>query len=306
MHLSRIIPLCIALATASALARSPLEHLHNPNWGENPADTRASIESSADRTEFYTIKAPSLPLASESESYLVAHNLITTGNEQIERVTYTFADDTLVMITATGNAIDALIESPRDLPTRIGDWRLSSDMSIVMHRSTDTVTILSDYAKHPHLFLWAIPEPNASPATERRNATVPNLFTFGANRRILEPAIKALATVTTRERIDPPTLPTQPKRQTQINAYGFEYMGVPRKVEAIFADDKLALVWVLTGKGEEDRLRTALTESYGEPIFVSDTIEAFNDWTVALRKDKPEVLAIAPELIPMMKSFFGG
>jgi hypothetical protein len=90
-----------------------------------------------------------------------------------------------------------------------------------------------------------------------------------------------------------------------MNAYGFEYLGVPRKIEAVFADDKLTIVWILTGKGEEDRIRTALTESYGHPVFVSDTIEAFNNWSVALRKDKPEVLAIAPELVPMMKSFFG-
>lgn len=305
MNPAPLIPVCIALAASIACATSPIEQLHDPTWGVSQAEVRASIASFVEHTESLTIETPLLPLASESESYLVAHNLTTISDEQIDRVTYTFADNALVMITASGNAIDVLIDSPRDLPNRIGDWRLSDDMSVVMHRASDTVTMLSEDAKHPHLFLWAIPDPQSADSSDPMNASIPDLFSFGTERRELEPALKALCVATTREQIDPPTLPTQPKRQTQINAYGFEYLGVPRKVEAIFADDKLTLVWILTGKDEEDRIREALIESYGDPIFVSDTIEAFNNWSVALRKDKPEVLAIAPELVPMMKSYFG-
>ncbi len=301
-----LIPFCIALVASIACAASPIEQLHDPKWGASQAEVRASIASFVEHTEAFTIETPALPLADESESYLIAHNLTAASDEHIERVTYTFADDALVMITASGNAIDVLIDSPRDLPARIGDWRLSDDMSVVMHRASDTVTMLSEDAKHPHLFLWAIPDPQSADSSDPIDGAVPDLFVFGTERRELEPALKALSAATTREQIDPPSLPTQPKRQTQINAYGFEYLGVPRKVEAVFADDKLTLVWILTGKGEEDRIRAALIESYGDPIFVSDTIEAFNNWSVALRKDKPEVLAIAPELVPMMKSFFGG
>ena len=67
-------------------------------------------------------------------------------------------------------------------------------------------------------------------------------------------------------------------------------MGFPRKVEARFGNNILNVVWILTGKGEEDRIRQALIAEFGNPIFVTDEWEIFNDWQVGLRKDKPEVL----------------
>lgn len=305
MRRTALITTVIALAASLTFAGTPSEQLPATQWGGSHEDVHAQLEPIADRVDSITIASPRLPLARASESYLIAHNLTTRDEHTIDRVTYTFADDALVMITASGNAIAALIDSPRDLPHRIGAWRISEDFAHVMHRPSDTVTLLSEDAQHPHLFLWQTPKQEAS-NTADINATIPPLFEFGAERSTIEPALKALCTTTTREQIDPPSLPTQPKRQTQVNAFGFEYAGAPRKVEAVFADDKLTLVWILTGKGEEGRLREALTQAYGQPDFVSDTIEAFNGWTVALRKDKPEVVAVAPELVPMMKAFFGG
>ena len=295
----------VLLAASSALGSPSLEQLHGAQWGSSSLEIQQHTKAHCASIESRDIETPSLPLAREHESYLIAHKLEVGTDEIIEQVVYTFADDQLVMISARGGAIETLIDDPRSLSLRIGDWRIGDDFSIVMNRETDTVTLLSEDAKHPHLFLWQTPETLPSDPKDL-DATIPDILEFGAQRRTLEPILKEHSITTTRENISPPTLPTQPKRQTQINAFGFEYMGVPRKVEAVFADDKLTLVWILTGKGEEDRLRTALTEAYGQPVFVSDTIEAFNNWTVALRKDKPEVLAIAPELVPMMKAFFGG
>jgi len=83
---------------------------------------------------------------------------------------------------------------------------------------------------------------------------------------------------------------SDPNAQIQINCFGVEYLGFPRKVEARFGDNKLNVVWILTGKGEEDRIREALINQYGQPIFVNEDWEIFHNWQVGLRKDKPEVL----------------
>lgn len=304
MRLMSLITIVVVLAAPLTLAGTPSEQLHAAQWGTDRDAVHQQLEPAAERFELITIDSPRLPLARKAESYLIAHNLTTRDEHTIKRVVYTFADDALVMITASGNAIAALVESPRDLSHRLGGWRVSEDFTLVMDRGSDTVTLLSEDAKHPHLFLWEVPEQTSNPADI--DATIPELFEFGADRSTIEPALKALCTATTRERIDPPSLPTQPKRQTQINAYGFMYAGAPRKIEAVFADGKLALIWILTAKAEEDRLREELIEAYGQPEFVSESIEAFLDWSIILRKDKPEVLAITPELIPMMKANFGG
>jgi len=48
---------------------------------------------------------------------------------------------------------------------------------------------------------------------------------------------------------------SDPNAQFQIDCFGVEYAGFPRKIEARFGDDRLNTVWILTGSGEEDRLR---------------------------------------------------
>ena len=84
-----------------------------------------------------------------------------------------------------------------------------------------------------------------------------------------------------------------------------DYLGFPRKAEARFGDNKLNVVWILTAKGEEDRIRKALTAQYGDPIFVNENWEIFDNWQVGLRKDKPEVLLIKKQIgLEYKKSFF--
>lgn len=46
-------------------------------------------------------------------------------------------------------------------------------------------------------------------------------------------------------------------------SYGYDYAGFLRKIEAVFGDGILQVVWILTGKGEEDRLRQSLVKEFG-------------------------------------------
>jgi len=69
-----------------------------------------------------------------------------------------------------------------------------------------------------------------------------------------------------------------------------------RKIKARFGDNNLNVVWILTGKGEEDSIRKVLMSQFGDPIFVNDEWKIFNNWKVGLRKDKPEVLLIEAKI----------
>lgn len=102
----------------------------------------------------------------------------------------------------------------------------------------------------------------------------------------IKPLLEANSAFTNTQELDG----TDPNAQIQINCFGVMYAGFPRKIEARFGDDTLNVVWILTGKGEEDRIRQALISQYGNAIFSTNDWEIFNDWQVGLRKDKPEVL----------------
>ncbi len=56
------------------------------------------------------------------------------------------------------------------------------------------------------------------------------------------------------------------------------------------------MVWILTGKGEENRLRQQIVKEYGPALYVDEAWEAYNNWQLMLRKDKPEILLLTKEL----------
>ena len=104
--------------------------------------------------------------------------------------------------------------------------------------------------------------------------------------------------------VDPPSFPlanAEPSTQAQVNCFGYEYAGFPRKFEAIYGDGILEVVWILTGKGEENRVRQALIEAFGPAENINDQWETFAGFRVSLRKDKPEVLLLSERMVPYYK-----
>lgn len=100
-------------------------------------------------------------------------------------------------------------------------------------------------------------------------------------------------------------LPNQPANQTQVNCFGYEYAGFPRKLEAVYGDGRLHVVWILTGKAEEGRVRRALGEAFGQATSVNEKWEFFADDLVGLYKEKPEVLLLSEEIAPLFRSQLG-
>ena len=82
-------------------------------------------------------------------------------------------------------------------------------------------------------------------------------------------------------------LPNKPEQQVQIDCFGFPYAGFERKFEAVFGDGKLQVIWVLTGKPEESRLRALLIKDWGQPSLVNESWEVFGDGRISLYNAKP-------------------
>lgn len=261
--------------------------------------TQKTSEISATQNVF-TNTIPRFPLAKERESHLLCTNL-KTNNGTIDKVVFTFADDKLVYIEAKGN-VQALTSKRQDTARTYLDYDVYLKDKLFVKSVSDQAWIINDEAMHVNLFTWENPylksdfKSNALPI----NKAIPEFIKMGASLSEMQPVLETNSQFSNKEVLDG----KDPNAQLQINAFGVNYLGFPRKVEARFGDEKLNVVWILTAKGEEDRIRQALIEQYGKPIFVDDNWEIFNDWQVGLRKDKPEILLIEKALGQVYKKQF--
>ena len=148
-----------------------------------------------------------------------------------------------------------------------------------------------------NLFTWSNPYLVTTPSYNT-SATTPGFLVFGEKYEQLKPQFERACPMLNIETIEQPWLPNKPTSQIQINCVGYEYAGFPRRIEAVFGDGVLEVVWILTGKNEEDRVRQALVEAFGAAEIVGDVWEVFEGQRVALRKDKPEILMISEKMIP--------
>ena len=85
------------------------------------------------------------------------------------------------------------------------------------------------------------------------------------------------------------------KKQMQIDCENFLFFGKPRHAEFVVGDNRLKMVWIMTGTGEDGVLRAAMTAAYGPPDHRNRRYDAFVAHRAALRLDRHEVLFYAPD-----------
>lgn len=252
------------------------------------------LDEISETTKVITIDLPSFPLAKDKETHLVCSN-ITTASGIIQKTVFTFADNKLVYIEAKGNAIDTFTKNRKDTASTYMDYSIYSGDKLLLNKKKDIAWIMNNEAMHVNLFTWenpyADPHYKKTSSAEAKNV-IPPFLKMGATMEEIKPLIEANSKFIAVEELDG----NDPNAQIQINGFGVNYMGFPRKIEARFGDNKLNVVWILSGKGEEDRIRKALIAQYGEAIYTNDEWEIFNDWQVGLRKDKPEVLLMEKQI----------
>ena len=259
------------------------------------------ISSISATSNLISPKATSFPTAKNTEAHLVCTD-IQTEHGTIEKAIFTFADNKLCHIEAMGNAVKTFETIQKEEPRTYLDYKVYVNNKLFLNEKKDIAWILNEEGMHLNLFTWENPyfNDNYKPKTEV-SGTIPDFIKMGANINALKPILEANSTFTNTEELDG----SDPNAQIQINCFGVDYLGFPRKIEARFGDEKLNVVWILTAKGEEDRIRKALINQFGNPIYVNQDWEIFNDWQVGLRKDKPEVLLMEKSIgLQYKKSYF--
>jgi hypothetical protein len=281
--------------------------LNGAFYGVKFEDTLASVkqklEKQCKKARIISVKKPVYPLAKDSEKHFVCEE-IKLDDEMIREVVFAFGDDRLSLIEARGGAFETLTNKAKGEVMNFMKYKAFFADLMVANKSEDAVWLLSAESAHPNLFAWSnpyLPSNKGKKKKYEKSAKIPDLLKFGADIKELMPLFEKQCPLLQVEEIGEPSLPTKPKKQIQLNCFGFEYAGFPRKIEAVFGDGILELAWILTGKGEEDRVRQALIKVYGRPESSNKSWESFNDWRIALRKDKPEVLVLSEKLAPFAK-----
>lgn len=126
--------------------------------------------------------------------------------------------------------------------------------------------------------------------------TKPSVFKFGSSIDEIQENIASVSDsmhVKTDEALQ---LPTAKNNQTQIDVYGYKYAGKKRKVELIFADGVLDIVWILTEAEEEKQFLDRFKKMYGDPTHLTSEVTFFLENGTAVRNQPHEVLFISDRL----------
>ncbi|MCB0638537.1 MAG: hypothetical protein KDC54_18030 [Lewinella sp.] len=264
--------------------------------GDSPALVREKVAGLCETLESHRPATVSFPLASETEEHLIGTNFsIHDGYMTLTEAVFVFADGRLVFIEMAGPGVQRLIDN---------EWYdgyrfYTGTDRMVIKEAQQRAWFLTEEALHPNLFAWSspfLPSNGGREVSYSTSAEVPAAFHMGGTQADLEPGLRGLSTFV--------ALQPEGEGEVQLNCFGIEFAGFPRKVEARFNEENgLYLLWILTGKQEEDRVRQALIATYGEAIYTSEEVEVFDDWRIILRKDRPEVAVVAPSMVPRFKGW---
>ncbi|UCE92666.1 MAG: hypothetical protein JSV73_07470 [Flavobacteriaceae bacterium] len=269
---------------------------------ESLQTVKSKLDEISEHSKIIQVKKPLYPLAKYDEKHLVCTE-VKLKEGTIDKAVFTFSDDSLTFIEAKGNVEKVLVSQVQDtMSWHYLGYDVYQKQKLFVHKENDVARIMTDEAIHPNLFVWENPYlyGESKPEPLENTGLIPSFIKMGASYSELQKDLESHSAFTSRR-----DLPDgDPNAQYQIDCFGVNYLGFPRKIEARFGDDKLNVVWILTAKGEEERIRQALIEQFGQPDFQDENWEIFNNWQVGLRKDKPEVLLLERELGQVYKKEF--
>jgi len=247
----------------------------------------------------FRVETPQYSLAEKSEVHLIC-NQYKDAKFQFERAVFTIADNQLKQVQAKGFDFKAIVDYFGEPEGEYLGISVYQKGRYWLDKKANRFVWLAKEGLHPNLFAWHNPllVQQSYPPTDQ-SIIIPDLLDFNSTLDKLLPQFEKdcpLSKVDIAKRI---WLPNKPQSQTQVNCFAYSYAGFPRKMEAVFGDGKLHVVWVLSGKQEEARLRSLLTKEFGEPSIVNEKWEVFENGRISLRKDKPELLILSDEMIPL-------
>ncbi len=283
------------LLLASFTSQSQVSTIFNDaKFNDSLASIQEKLSAISKDIRIVEIAQPNFPLSKKTEEHLIA-SMVEVEHGIIDKVVFTFSDDKLSYIQAKGNVVKGLTTNIKsEAKTYIGYQVYRSDL-LFIDKKNDAAWLLTPESVHLNLFTWDNPYLNSNhkaQITYNSTVKIPSFIKMGGEIDTLTPLLQENSSFIYAEKLEG----TDTVTKNQINCFGVEYAGFPRKFEARFENGKLNMLWILTGKGEENRIREKLTEEYGNAIATNDSWEVFNNWTVLLRKDKPEILLLSKEL----------
>jgi hypothetical protein len=287
------IKLLLLLFFISGFTQSQVSTIFNEvKFGDSLIIVQKKINAISNNTQVITISNPIFPLSKIKEQHLIA-TLVKLKNGVVKKVVFTFSDDKLSFIQATGNVIKSIASEAKKDPHSFLNYQIYNSGLLYINPKTDIVSFLTTKSLHLNLFTWVNPYLNSNTkANYNASVKVPYFIKMGEELETVLPKIKDNSKF-----IDVQLLGKKNAiERTQVNGYGIEYAGFPRKFEVRFENNRLSKVWILTGKEEEHRIREKLIQEFGKSIFENENWVVFNNWTVLLRKDKPEIFLITQEL----------
>ena len=287
--------LFLALFFQTPLVTSPqnLPVFNNIKFGDTINTVYQSLIGISDSLKVIKNDNPIFPLSRNKEAHLLTYK-IRLKNGTLDKAVFTFTDSGLSYVECQGNVLNVFTTNRVGKSQKFLDFDVYINDLLFVNPTKDAAWILTKESVHPNLFTWNNPllgDPESKIAYNS-SAKLPDFIATGHSFQDLLPGFKRESQIIKVDTLDG----SDPNAQIQINCYGIEYAGFPRKFEARFGNNKLNMIWILTGKEEEARIRKKLIEAYGEAIFINDKWEFYKDWTVALRKDKPEILFVSKQL----------
>jgi len=300
----RLLSCCffVALANTFPAKATALNFGEQIQLGDSHLQVMEKLKSYCKKLSQLDVSPPNYPLAEKTEQHIICINY-ADDKMQLNSAAFVLADDKLTQVNAEPANIDEIEQLLGEAEGEYLDNKIFLQGAYWLDKNNNRVTWLSKAALHPNLFSWTNPYLTSTTAVSySHDIRIPTMLDFSRNLETLMPLFQNTCPLIKVDKANRIWLPNKPTTQTQVNCFAYPYVGFPRKLEAVFGDGKLEVIWVLTGKQEEERLRQLLQAEYGPAESVSDNWEIFAKGRISLRKDKPELLILSDEMIPLYKA----
>ena len=218
------------------------------------------LRDACDSIAFKSVTPPSFPLAQRSEQHLICDSYSFNGIS-FDRAAFTLADDRFVRMEAVGIDVAKIREALGTAEISYLDLDVFAAASYWLNETQGSLIWIDQAGLHSNLFAWQNPylddfdeevQPSSTRLTPDISFTTPIDEQLNHYEDVCSPLLL--------EKIDEIWLRNAPLNQQQVNCFNLFYAGFPRKFELVYGDGNLQVIWVLTGKPEEQRLRNLLIE----------------------------------------------
>jgi hypothetical protein len=182
---------------------------------------------------------PTFPLAKDKEETLIRH-AVKMESGVIEKVVITFSDDRLTYVESRGGTVVNLTGMRSDTPTTYLDYIVYPNDMLFANPNKDIVWFLTAESAHPNLFTWENPyltDIEHNTGDTRMSDSIPDFIRMGSTFENARQAFEDNSLFTQLEELNG----SDPHAQVQLNCFGVEYAGFPRKMEARLLTEQVGL-----------------------------------------------------------------